>query len=125
MLPLRAKMRLVGVLVGATAAVVVGTGSAPAATPTCTNPAVTCVTGTADDGATFKAEVPARWNGTLLLYSHGYVPPVVPNPAAEDAPNRAVADQLLAEGFALAIRRDVAHRLFWPAVMATPPEGRA
>lgn len=89
MLPLRG-MRVVGALVGTAAAVMVGTGSAPAATPTCTNPAVTCVTGTADDGATFKAEVPPRWNGTLLLYSHGYVPPVVPNPAAEDAPNRAV-----------------------------------
>jgi hypothetical protein len=102
MLPLRAKMRVVGVLVGAAAAVMVGTGSARAAMPLCTNPAVTCVTGTADDGSTFKAEMPQGWNGTLLLYSHGYVPPVVPNPAAEDAPNRAVADQLLAEGFALA-----------------------
>ncbi len=102
MLPLRAKMRVAGVLVGATAAMMAGTGSAPAATPTCTNPAVTCFTGTADDGATFKAEVPPRWNGTLLLYSHGYVPPVAPNPAADDARDRAVADQLLAEGFALA-----------------------
>ena len=102
MLPLTAKTRVVGVLVGAAIAGMVGTGSAPAATPTCTNPAVTCVTGTARDGSTFKAEVPPRWNGTLLLYSHGYVPPVAPNPAAEDAPNRAIADQLLAEGFALA-----------------------
>jgi pimeloyl-ACP methyl ester carboxylesterase len=37
-----------------------------------------------------------------LLYSHGYVPPVVPNPPADTWRNRAVADHLLAEGFALA-----------------------
>jgi len=97
---LGAKVRVVGVAVAA--AVLVAAGPAPAATPTCTNAAVTCFTGTAADGSTFKAEVPPAWNGTLLLYSHGYVPPVVPNPAADDAPGRAVADQLLAEGFALA-----------------------
>jgi pimeloyl-ACP methyl ester carboxylesterase len=77
-------------------------GPATAAPPTCTNPAVTCWAGTADDGSTFKAEVPPDWNGTLLLYSHGYVPFFLPNPPAENATNRAVADHLLAEGFALA-----------------------
>jgi pimeloyl-ACP methyl ester carboxylesterase len=75
---------------------------ATAAPPTCTNPAVTCWTGTAEDGSTFKAEVPPDWNGTLLLYSHGYVPFFLPNPPAENADNRAVADHLLAQGFALA-----------------------
>jgi pimeloyl-ACP methyl ester carboxylesterase len=95
------KVRLVGVLVSVTA--VFGAASpAFAAPPTCTNPAVTCVTGTADDGSTFKAEVPADWNGTLLLYSHGYVPFFIPNPPAEDAVNRAVADRLLDAGFGLA-----------------------
>jgi pimeloyl-ACP methyl ester carboxylesterase len=100
MLRVRLKSRLVGVLVG-----VIGVAAAApalAAPPTCTNPAVTCVTGTADDGATFKAEVPPRWNGTLLVYSHGYVPFFLPNPPADDAGNRAVADHLLGEGFALA-----------------------
>jgi pimeloyl-ACP methyl ester carboxylesterase len=101
MLPVRLQLRLVGALVGAIA-VVGATAPALAAPPTCTNPAVTCITGTADDGATFKAEVPPDWNGTLLLYSHGYVPPFVPNPPAEDAGNRAVADHLLGEGYALA-----------------------
>jgi pimeloyl-ACP methyl ester carboxylesterase len=101
MLGIRLSVRLAGALVAAFA--VVGM-SAPAlaAPPTCTNPAVTCVTGTADDGSTFKAEVPADWNGTLLLYSHGYVPFFLPNPPADDAVNRAVADNLLDEGFALA-----------------------
>jgi pimeloyl-ACP methyl ester carboxylesterase len=101
MLHVRLKVRLVGAVVGAVAFMGVG-APAFAAPPTCTNPAVTCVTGTAVDGSTFKAEVPADWNGTLLLYSHGYVPFFLPNPPAEDAVNRAVADRLLDEGFALA-----------------------
>jgi hypothetical protein len=30
------------------------------------------ITGTLPDGSTYLFEVPANWNGTLLLYSHGY-----------------------------------------------------
>jgi pimeloyl-ACP methyl ester carboxylesterase len=95
-------MRRVGLLIVTVALMAVTAGPATAAPPTCTNPSVTCDTGTARDGSTFKAEVPPDWNGTLLLYSHGYVPPVVPNPPADTWRNRAVADHLLAEGFALA-----------------------
>jgi pimeloyl-ACP methyl ester carboxylesterase len=95
-------MRRVGLLIVMVVLVAVTAGPAAAAPPTCTNPAVTCYTGTAADGSTFKAEVPPDWNGTLLLYSHGYVPPVVPNSPADTWRNRAVADHLLAEGFALA-----------------------
>ena len=95
-------MRQVGLLIVTVTLMAVTAGPATAAPPTCTNPAVTCYTGTAEDGSTFKAEVPPDWNGTLLLYSHGYVPPVVPNPPADTWRNRAVADQLLGEGFALA-----------------------
>ena len=95
-------MRQVGLLIVTVALMAVTAGPATAAPPTCTNPAVTCYTGTAEDGSTFKAEVPPDWNGTLLLYSHGYVPPFVPNPPADTWRNRAVADHLLAEGFALA-----------------------
>jgi dienelactone hydrolase len=87
---------IVGVLIGVASAQAAG----PA--PTCTNPAVTCLTGASADGATFKIEVPVSWNGTLLLYSHGYVPPMVPNGPAEDAPDRTAADELLARGYALA-----------------------
>ena len=43
--------------------------------------AVSTFTGTLPDGATFLLEVPSPWNGTLLLYSHGYVIPGSPNPA--------------------------------------------
>jgi pimeloyl-ACP methyl ester carboxylesterase len=49
-------------------------------------------------GARWTAEVPARWNGTLLLWSRGYSPTVG---APEIAP-RQVRDALLAEGYALA-----------------------
>src|SRR5918992_1621057 len=95
-------MRQLRVLI-VTATVMAATAMpATAAPPTCTNPAPTCYTGTASSGSTFKAEVPPDWNGTLLLFSHAYVPFFLPNPPAENADNRAIADHLLAEGFALA-----------------------
>lgn len=50
------------------------------------------------DGARWKATVPANWNGTLLLWSHGYAATM---PAAEDAPARH-RDALLAAGYAVA-----------------------
>jgi len=49
------------------------------------------------DGGTWIADVPANWNGTLLLYSHGYG---TLSPA--DAPDPATHDALLADGYALA-----------------------
>ncbi len=63
--------------------------------------AVTTHTGTLSDGAIFLIEVPSPWNGTLLLYSHGYVPPGVPNHAT-DVGDPATRAFLLANGFALA-----------------------
>ena len=39
------------------------------------------LTGTLADGATYEIQVPANWNCTLFLYSHGYVAPGSPNPA--------------------------------------------
>lgn len=62
---------------------------------------VTTSTGTFSDGATFLIEVPSPWNGTLLLYSHGYVTPGSPNPA-QDVGDPATRAFLLANGFALA-----------------------
>ncbi|MGQ4388297.1 alpha/beta hydrolase [Streptomyces sp. SAS_270] len=54
------------------------------------------LTGTLADGATWIADVPANWNGTLLLFSHGFGPTV-----ARDAPSDASRTELLAEGYAL------------------------
>ena len=60
-------------------------------------------------GARYRVVLPATWNGTLLLYSHGYrfakpVPPdfAAPDTSAVPAPGQDVADRLLAQGYALA-----------------------
>jgi pimeloyl-ACP methyl ester carboxylesterase len=57
--------------------------------------------GTLPDGATYLIEVPANWNGTLFLYSHGYVVPGSANPAM-DVGDPATRAFMLASGFALA-----------------------
>ncbi len=59
------------------------------------------ITGTLSDGATYVIDVPAAWNGTLLLYSHGYVAPGGSNPA-EDVGDPLTGGYLLAAGYALA-----------------------
>ncbi len=59
------------------------------------------LTGTLPDGATYVIDVPANWNGTLLLYSHGYVPPGSPNPA-QDVGDSLTGNFMLAAGYALA-----------------------
>ena len=48
-----------------------------------------------------QVEVPVHWNGTLLLFSHGYVSPGS-EPVASDAPDPAVRSWLLGHGYALA-----------------------
>lgn len=63
--------------------------------------AVATYTGTLQDGATFLIEVPSPWNGTLLLYSHGYIVPGSANPA-QDVGDPATGAFLLSNGFALA-----------------------
>ncbi|MFD9392215.1 alpha/beta hydrolase [Streptomyces sp. NPDC060000] len=55
------------------------------------------LTGALADGATWIADVPDDWNGTLLLFSHGFGPTV-----ARDAPTDAVRTELLAQGYAMA-----------------------
>jgi pimeloyl-ACP methyl ester carboxylesterase len=63
---------------------------------------VTAVTGKLADGAAFKIQCPARrWNGTLFLYSHGYVTPGSPNPAT-DVGDPVTGAWMLGHGFALA-----------------------
>ncbi len=61
----------------------------------------TTTTGTLSDGATYLIQVPAAWNGTLLLYSHGYVTPGSANPARVGA-DVATIQVLLQSGYALA-----------------------
>ncbi|WP_169806779.1 alpha/beta hydrolase family protein [Actinomadura macra] len=58
------------------------------------------VEGTLPSGATWVMDVPSGWNGTVLLYSHGYVTEGQPNPA-RNASTDAVRDAALARGYAL------------------------
>ena len=58
------------------------------------------VEGQLPGGATYVMDVPADWNRTVLLYSHGYTPDGVPNPA-QNAPGDAVRSALLSRGYAL------------------------
>jgi pimeloyl-ACP methyl ester carboxylesterase len=58
-------------------------------------------TGKFSDGATYLIQVPADWNGTLFLYSHGYVVPGAGNPAM-DVGDPLTGGWLLGHGYALA-----------------------
>jgi len=81
--------RLGALLVALTA---LGLAAAGAAAPTAGH-----YNGTLPDGTVWIADVPASWNGTLLLYSHGFGPLV-----AADAPDPTTAATLLSDGYALA-----------------------
>ncbi|WP_405915073.1 alpha/beta hydrolase [Streptomyces sp. NBC_00728] len=64
--------------------------------------------GTLSDGATWIADRPARWNGTLLLFSHGFGPAV-----AADAPSADAQQALLDAGYALAGSSYDPHGSMW------------
>jgi hypothetical protein len=58
-------------------------------------------------GAPYRIRVPENWNGTLLVFAHGYRdkadhPGEIDNRNADVAPNAALEAPLLAQGFALA-----------------------
>ncbi len=75
-----------------TLAIMPGVSTAQAAA----TPASTHHTGSLADGATWIADVPASWNGTVILYSHGFGPLT-----AADAPDPATQADLLQLGYAL------------------------
>lgn len=59
------------------------------------------------NGAPYRIRVPEVWNGTLLVFAHGYRdkadhPGEIDNRNADVAPNAALEAPLLAQGFALA-----------------------
>ncbi|QIG38868.1 prolyl oligopeptidase family serine peptidase [Microbacterium sp. 4R-513] len=57
--------------------------------------------GSLPNGTTWLASVPSDWNGTVMLYSHGYRPSFVPGNPASVAPNDATKALLLERGYAL------------------------
>ena len=82
----------VGLLATSAAFAVPGTASAAAGAAPGSE-----VTGTLADGTTWVADFPQTWNGTLILYSHGFGPLT-----AADAPDPTTQAALLADGYALA-----------------------
>jgi hypothetical protein len=77
----------------ATAAAVISLAVAPTAPATTS----TSYAGLTSDGGSWVGDVPTPWNGTLLLYSHGFGPP-----QAADAPDATTKQALLDRGYALA-----------------------
>jgi pimeloyl-ACP methyl ester carboxylesterase len=88
----------VGMLLAAIVLLALGAAAATSA-PVGSGPQT--LTGTLPDGATWEIQVPADWNGTLFLYSHGYVTPGSSNPAT-DVGDPVTGAWLLSHGYALA-----------------------
>jgi hypothetical protein len=76
---------------------------AHAASSSCINPSGTNVLQGTLGGANYTIAVPSNWNGTLVLYSHGYIFPNQPllNPAP-DIGDPLTGAALLQQGYALA-----------------------
>jgi pimeloyl-ACP methyl ester carboxylesterase len=89
----RSGLRLIGLASACTLACAgaVGAQAAPASVATTAS-----YSGTLADSAQWIAQVPASWNGTVVLYSHGFGPLT-----AADAPSAGSGAQLLAQGYAL------------------------
>src|SRR5579875_2607952 len=98
------RSRLAGIVLSA-AAIALGLGPAEpalAAQGCGGSGAVSSVNGSLPDGASYLIQCPAvPWNGTLFLYSHGYVAPGSANPA-QDVGDPVTGGWLLSHGYALA-----------------------
>ncbi|WP_406124735.1 S9 family peptidase [Streptomyces canus] len=84
--------------IAGTAALLLTLTTAPAATASATT-GTTHVDGRLPSGATYMMDVPTTWNGTVLLFSHGYTSG--PANPAQDAPDDATKTLLLQQGYAL------------------------
>jgi pimeloyl-ACP methyl ester carboxylesterase len=87
-----------GTRIACTAALLLTLTTAPAATASATAD-TTHVDGRLPSGATYMMDVPTPWNGTVLLFSHGYASG--PANPAQDAPDEATKTLLLQQGYAL------------------------
>ena len=81
-------------------AVVVLVACSQSTSPQAAKPMPQNLTG-ALNGASYEIDVPANWNGTLFLYSHGYVAPGGSN-GAQAAPVDFARSWLLEHGYAAA-----------------------
>jgi len=73
------RRRCEGLVLGA--AIALAAVVALSALPALAVPPSGIFTGFLSDGAAYEIEIPVDWNGTLVLFSHGYVAPGFPNPA--------------------------------------------
>jgi pimeloyl-ACP methyl ester carboxylesterase len=64
----------------------------------------TVVQGRTGPGAEYEMWMPDSWNGTLILYAHGYIDPALPTGFPDELPAElaALRNALLFEGFAVA-----------------------
>ena len=95
--------RLLVAVAAAAAIVAPATSASAAARQSCGGTgSVTTLSNSLADGATYEIQCPAgSWNGTVFLYSHGYVVPGSPNPA-QDVGDPVTGAWLLGHGYALA-----------------------
>jgi hypothetical protein len=93
----RRRLRIVSLASAFTLACAAAVGAVGAAGTQAASAATTAsYSGALADSAQWIGQVPADWNGTVMLYSHGFGPLV-----AADAPSPGSAAQLLAQGYAL------------------------
>jgi dienelactone hydrolase len=55
-----------------------------------------------NDGGLYRIEIPARWNGELVLFAHGFVPNTGPNGSNLRVGNHRIREHLVQQGFAWA-----------------------
>ena len=73
-------------------------------------------TGQLADGSTWIADVPGSWNGTMILYSHGFGPLT-----AQDAPDPTTQADLLNAGYAL-VGSSYSGPSWWALASAVPDQ---
>jgi pimeloyl-ACP methyl ester carboxylesterase len=100
---IRSRVAAIGFTAALAAAALAVPAATAAASQTCGGTgSVTTVNGTLADGAKYEIQCPAgTWNGTLFLYSHGYVVPGENNPAM-DVGDPVTGSWMLNHGYALA-----------------------
>jgi pimeloyl-ACP methyl ester carboxylesterase len=92
----RSRLRIISLASACTLACAAAVGGVGGQTASASAAETASYSGTLADSAQWIAQVPADWNGTVVLYSHGFGPLT-----AADAPSVGSGAQLLAQGYAL------------------------
>ena len=100
LVPVAALATVLATTAGILPAVATPAASVVASSGTAASAAPTVATGTLDNGAAWRAEVPADWNGKVVLFAHGFRPG--PANPAWDAGFDPTAQELIRRGYAVA-----------------------